>query len=431
MARSIEEINKEIEMVDKAIKDIKATKENRGQYSSGELAQMYALDPKAAEFFANKQAQEVRKTMSPDESRRQLRISMNDSYAAMNNDKLSDTDRKIAKKEYDIYLNESEKETPSTQNAAAAIAEMRRSFSGGNDSGNNIDASKMLDYNTAVSYIKSELSDEKFPTNNASYQKRVGELVTASNSLGSIDAEKIKKDIDAITALKPKSTENQDTAWAAISKILSVDKNGKSTTANIDKALTELELQKSKLNLTAEDIRVINAKIEDSRPKPLLRRPKKTSEEIAKIVNGHLANVIKWALANTLNPSNAEDRLLLAKIKSRGFANEAYMSDDASLSKDVITQAIQKLVNVSSLPIDAANRFKQTIPKQYNDAVAGVNLYLSEKYKDKVSEALFDNAKLILGQSAQDFAGGTGAGKAGKLVETTTTNGITITRIRK
>lgn len=58
MARSIEEIQNDIAKVDAAIKEIKARKENRGQFSSEQIAQMYSLDPKAAEFFANKQAQE-------------------------------------------------------------------------------------------------------------------------------------------------------------------------------------------------------------------------------------------------------------------------------------------------------------------------------------------------------------------------------------
>ena len=58
MARSIEEIRNDIATVQKAIDEIKARKENRGQFSSAEIAQMYSLDPKAAEFFANKQAAE-------------------------------------------------------------------------------------------------------------------------------------------------------------------------------------------------------------------------------------------------------------------------------------------------------------------------------------------------------------------------------------
>ena len=58
MARSIEEIRNDIATVQKAIDEIKARKENRGQFSNAQLAEMYSLDPEAAKFFANKQAQE-------------------------------------------------------------------------------------------------------------------------------------------------------------------------------------------------------------------------------------------------------------------------------------------------------------------------------------------------------------------------------------
>lgn len=60
MARSIEEIQNDIAKVDAAIKEIKARKENRGQFSSAQLAKMYSLNPEAAEFFANKQINEDR-----------------------------------------------------------------------------------------------------------------------------------------------------------------------------------------------------------------------------------------------------------------------------------------------------------------------------------------------------------------------------------
>ena len=436
MARSIEEINNDIAMVQKAIDKIKAGKENPGQYSSDEIAQMYALDPNAAQFFVNKQQGETRKEMSPDESRRQLRISMNDSYAAMNNDKLSDAERKLAKAEYDIYLSESEKMNPSTQNAAALIAETRRKANGGptTDGTGNIDVQNMKDYPTAAKYVALELDDSKFPNNDSAYQRRVKELLTAANSLGTVDSDKIRKDIDTITALKQKSTENQDKAWDVIKSVLKLDKNGKSTVANIDLALTELNSQTSKLSLTPEDIATLKAKIEDSRPKSILRRPPTSNKETATIVNTNLANVIKWSLANTLKPENPEDRLLLAKIKSRGFANEAYMSDDASLSKGMVEQAIQNFLGYSELPIDAAIKFKQTIPKQYNDAVDAAKIYLSDKYKDKVSEALYDNAQLILKQAAIDFGRSSGTGLITvnkKPVSTTTINGVRITRISK
>lgn len=56
MARSIEEIKAQLEMIETRIDAI--TGANPGQYSSDEIAQMYALDPKAVEFFVNKQYQE-------------------------------------------------------------------------------------------------------------------------------------------------------------------------------------------------------------------------------------------------------------------------------------------------------------------------------------------------------------------------------------
>lgn len=61
MARSIEEIRNDIAMVEKAIDEIKARKEKGyGVFSPEQIAQMYSLDPKAAEFFANKQINEDR-----------------------------------------------------------------------------------------------------------------------------------------------------------------------------------------------------------------------------------------------------------------------------------------------------------------------------------------------------------------------------------
>ena len=57
MARSIEEIKAQLEMIETRIEAI--TGANPGQYSSDEIAQMYALDPNAAQFFANKQNQEA------------------------------------------------------------------------------------------------------------------------------------------------------------------------------------------------------------------------------------------------------------------------------------------------------------------------------------------------------------------------------------
>src|SRR5574343_292033 len=61
MARSIEEIRNDIETVQKAIDDIKARKEKGyGVFSPEQIAEMYSLDPKAAEFFANKQINEDR-----------------------------------------------------------------------------------------------------------------------------------------------------------------------------------------------------------------------------------------------------------------------------------------------------------------------------------------------------------------------------------
>lgn len=57
MARSIEEITAQLQMVNDEIATLSAS--TPGYYNEGELARMYSLDPKAAEFFANRQAQEA------------------------------------------------------------------------------------------------------------------------------------------------------------------------------------------------------------------------------------------------------------------------------------------------------------------------------------------------------------------------------------
>lgn len=57
MARSIEEIKAQLEMIETRIDAITGAP-LPGQYSPDEIAQMYALDPNAAQFFVNKQAAE-------------------------------------------------------------------------------------------------------------------------------------------------------------------------------------------------------------------------------------------------------------------------------------------------------------------------------------------------------------------------------------
>lgn len=59
MARSLEEIQAEIDLVQKEKDAIEKRIKEAGIYSPEEIAQMYSLDPKAAEFFANRQAQEA------------------------------------------------------------------------------------------------------------------------------------------------------------------------------------------------------------------------------------------------------------------------------------------------------------------------------------------------------------------------------------
>lgn len=58
MARSIEEIQNDIDELTIARDEIANRIKAQGTFSAAEIARMYSLDPAAAEFFANKQAQE-------------------------------------------------------------------------------------------------------------------------------------------------------------------------------------------------------------------------------------------------------------------------------------------------------------------------------------------------------------------------------------
>lgn len=145
MARSIEEIRNDIAEVQKAIDEINARKEKRGHFSSEQIAQMYSLDPKAAEFFANKQAQEAAlktkeeiailpkdRSMTVDQIRQQLRIASEGAIRKM--EATPDPNLKeLYKKEMEVYVAEAAKDVPSIQLASTAVNELYKTGGQGPD----------------------------------------------------------------------------------------------------------------------------------------------------------------------------------------------------------------------------------------------------------------------------------------------------------
>lgn len=179
---------------------------------------------------------------------------------------------------------------------------------------------------------------------------------------------------------------------------IQADING-ATKETFESIKSNVATNKSVAKLSDEQSKYIDTLLEQKRRElfPVAKkRPKSSVSETVKYLNGYLADVVKWAEASKLNPDVDSDRLLLAKIKSRDYANEAYMSDDATLSSGFVMQAINKLTGVSALPKADAIAFKSQIPNKYQEAVNGAKIYLGDKYFNDLSQATIDNASNIL-----------------------------------
>ena len=120
------------------------------------------------------------------------------------------------------------------------------------------------------------------------------------------------------------------------------------------------------------------------------KRPVESTKEASNAAMTALAQLIKWSEAGRLDPNVPADRLLLAKIKSRDYASEAYMSDDANLSANGVMQFFKNLSGVQELPLADAVRFKQEIPEKVRIAQESVKVFLGANYFDIVSKVLFD-----------------------------------------
>lgn len=120
------------------------------------------------------------------------------------------------------------------------------------------------------------------------------------------------------------------------------------------------------------------------------KRPAESTKEARDSALGALGQLIKWSEAGRLDPNVPADRLLLAKIKSRDYASESYMSDDANLSANGVMQFFKNLSGIQELPLADAVKFKQEIPEKVRIAQEAVKVFLGDNYFDIVSKVLFD-----------------------------------------
>lgn len=155
-------------------------------------------------------------------------------------------------------------------------------------------------------------------------------------------------------------------------------------------------------DLTGTEKDELRTEADQAAPKnvaPSTARPSKSNVETVKLLNTALADVITYSMGSKLDPNNEADRLLLAKMKSRSYANESYMSDDAVLSTGVIGQLFANMSSTRTLPLADAQRYKKELNDLYTKAVNKAKIYLTDKYKTQISNAAYDNAENILSEN--------------------------------
>lgn len=317
----------------KAARQVKASKAGL----EGAAARMMTEDPdKAIKWLGDSRTLDIREQQasrerglgSSEEVRRQLRMNAERAAKSSRDTDLDKSVRARYLEEEAVYLAESEKDSPSLQAAAIAVGEIRR---GKKAPG----AEKVVGGGGdtgAVTYASAL----------AKLKENMGKLKYA----------------DEATGIKP----------AFLEEIANLAEGDQHTL----KGLFDAEAAKLPKRPVAK------------------KRPAESTKEASTTALTALAQLIKWSEAGRLDPSVPADRLLLAKIKSRDYAAESYMSDDANLSASSVMQFFKNLTNIRELPLADAVKFKQEIPEKVRIAQEAVKVFLGDSYFDIVSKVLLD-----------------------------------------
>ena len=211
--------------------------------------------------------------------------------------------------------------------------------------------------------IKLELAKDN-PSIKAVYASETpAEIIDPGNGTGTATYESIQSAIKGAT----KGT------YEAVASKVATDKGAAKLSPEQEKRVDELLAQKRKQLFPVAK-----------------KRPAESTKEASNTALTALAQLIKWSEAGRLDPNVPADRLLLAKIKSRDYAAESYMGDDANLSATGVMQFFKNLTNIRELPLADAVRFKQEIPEKVRIAQESVKVFLGDNYFDFVSKVLLD-----------------------------------------